>query len=178
MACRTAISDGELWLAPGETEASSVRIVLAITTLIFGPLDVVEAVIFKPGIFEMIFAMSEDNILQQKVVCECIVAAVTKYKKASVFICRSVNILENLYQSKDDSIRIPLYFFRGNNIYTMCIADSGGGESQARTQAEARPRREDRYCCCITCCATRPFFILRTPPKAANDSWIILYFWS
>ncbi|XP_071640914.1 protein unc-45 homolog B-like [Temnothorax longispinosus] len=60
----------------------TVRIILATTTLIFGPLDVAEAVIFKPEIFEMIFAMSKtDDILQQKVVCECIVAVVTKYKK-------------------------------------------------------------------------------------------------
>ncbi|XP_077275600.1 protein unc-45 homolog B-like isoform X2 [Temnothorax americanus] len=86
---------------------SKVRIVLAITTLIYGPLDVAEAVIFESEIFEMIFAMSKtDDILQQKVVCECIVAVVTKYKKVSVFIRQSVNILENLYQSKDDSIRI------------------------------------------------------------------------
>ncbi|XP_071626383.1 protein unc-45 homolog B-like [Temnothorax longispinosus] len=86
---------------------SKVRIVLAITTLVFGPLDVAEAVIFKPEIFEMIFAMSKtDDILQQKVVCECIVAVVTKSKKVNVFIRQSVNILENLYQSEDDSIRI------------------------------------------------------------------------
>ncbi|XP_024890662.1 protein unc-45 homolog B-like, partial [Temnothorax curvispinosus] len=86
---------------------SKVRIVLAITTLVFGSLDVAEAVIFEPEIFKMIFAMSKtDDILQQKVVCECIVAVVTKSKKVSVFIRQSVNILENLYQSEDDSIRI------------------------------------------------------------------------
>ncbi|XP_077258755.1 protein unc-45 homolog B-like isoform X1 [Temnothorax americanus] len=93
-------------LSKSDTE-SKVRIVLAITTLIFGPLDVAEAVISKPEIFETIFAMSKtDDILQQKVICECIVAVVTKSKKVSVFIRQSVNILENLYQSENDSIRI------------------------------------------------------------------------
>ncbi|XP_077275609.1 protein unc-45 homolog B-like [Temnothorax americanus] len=93
-------------LLKSDTE-SKVGIVVAITTLIFGPLDVVGAVIFKQGIFEIIFVMSKtDDVLQQKVACECIVAAMTKYKKANWFICQCINILENLYQSKDDSIRV------------------------------------------------------------------------
>ncbi|XP_071651690.1 protein unc-45 homolog B-like [Temnothorax longispinosus] len=93
-------------LLKSDTE-SKVGIVVAITTLIFGPLDVVGAVIFKQGIFQIILRMSKtDDVLQQKVACECIVAAMTKYKKANWFVCQCINILENLYQSKDDSIRV------------------------------------------------------------------------
>ncbi|XP_071574003.1 protein unc-45 homolog B-like [Temnothorax nylanderi] len=84
-----------------------VRVVVAITTLLFGPLDVTNAIIFKEGMIEMILAMAEtDDVLEQKVVCECIVAAVTKYNEANVFICRGVNILEKLYQSENDSVRV------------------------------------------------------------------------
>ncbi|XP_071568470.1 protein unc-45 homolog B-like [Temnothorax nylanderi] len=86
---------------------SKVRIVLAITTLIFGPLDVVDVIIFEKLISDMMLIMSKTNdVLQQKVVCECIVAAIIKYNTANVFICRNINTLENLYQSKDDSIRV------------------------------------------------------------------------
>ncbi|XP_071568457.1 protein unc-45 homolog B-like [Temnothorax nylanderi] len=104
---RTFINAIEEFIGDKYDTESKVGIVVAITTLIFGPLDVVGAVIFKQGIFEIIFAMSEtDDVLQQKVACECIVAAMTKYKKVNLFICRCINILENLYQSKNDSIRV------------------------------------------------------------------------
>ncbi|XP_024879660.1 protein unc-45 homolog B-like, partial [Temnothorax curvispinosus] len=86
---------------------SKVRVVVVLTTLIFGPIEIADAIIFKEGMVEMILAMAEtDDVLQEKVVCECIVAAMTKYKEANVFICRGVNILEKLYQSEDDSIRV------------------------------------------------------------------------
>ncbi|XP_024885664.1 protein unc-45 homolog B-like [Temnothorax curvispinosus] len=55
----------------------------------------------------MILAMAKaDDVLQQKVVCECIVAAITKCKKANKFILGGRDILQNLYYSKHDSIRI------------------------------------------------------------------------
>ncbi|XP_071581892.1 protein unc-45 homolog B-like isoform X2 [Temnothorax nylanderi] len=94
-------------LLSSDTE-SKVRIVLAITTLIFGPLDIADSIICKKEVVEMILAMAKaDDVLQQKVVCECIVAAITKYKKkANKFIWGGRDILQNLYYSKHDSIRI------------------------------------------------------------------------
>ncbi|XP_071651762.1 protein unc-45 homolog B-like [Temnothorax longispinosus] len=91
-----------------DIDSNKVRIVLAITTLIFGSLDdVVDVIIFNRLISDMMLLMSKTNdLLQQKVVCECIVAAIIKYNTANVFICRNINTLENLYQSKDDSIRV------------------------------------------------------------------------
>ncbi|XP_024883055.1 protein unc-45 homolog B-like [Temnothorax curvispinosus] len=77
---------------------SKVRGVVAITTLMFGPLDVVYAIMIKRGVLEMIVAMSEANdVFQKKVVCECVIVAMTKFKQTNVFICRCVRILENLY---------------------------------------------------------------------------------
>ncbi|XP_024875499.1 protein unc-45 homolog B-like, partial [Temnothorax curvispinosus] len=86
---------------------SKVRVVVAITTLLFGPSDVGNAVVVKEGILEMILVMAgTDDVLQQKVALECIVAAVTKKEKVNAIINKGVNILKKLCQSKDDSIRV------------------------------------------------------------------------
>ncbi|XP_024869011.1 protein unc-45 homolog B-like, partial [Temnothorax curvispinosus] len=47
-----------------------------------------------------------DDVLQQKVALECIVAAVTRKGKIDAIINQGVNILKKLCQSKDDSIRV------------------------------------------------------------------------
>ncbi|XP_071581877.1 protein unc-45 homolog B-like isoform X2 [Temnothorax nylanderi] len=84
-----------------------VRVVVAITTLLFGPSDVGNAVVVKEGILEMILIMAgTDDVLQQKVALECIVAAVTRKDKIDAIIYQGVNILKKLCQSKDDSIRV------------------------------------------------------------------------
>ncbi|XP_071629450.1 protein unc-45 homolog B-like [Temnothorax longispinosus] len=86
---------------------SKVRVVVAITTLLFGPSDVGNVVVAKEGILEMILVMAgTDDILQQTVALECIVAAVTRKDKVDAIINRGVNILKKLCQSKDDSIRV------------------------------------------------------------------------
>lgn len=84
-----------------------VRVVVAITTLLLGPLDVGNSVVAKEGIMEMILVMAgTEDPLQQKVACECIIAAASKKDKATAIISQGVNILKKLYQSKDDSIRV------------------------------------------------------------------------
>ncbi|XP_071571598.1 protein unc-45 homolog B-like isoform X2 [Temnothorax nylanderi] len=86
---------------------SKVRVVVAITTLLFGPSNVGNAVVAKEGILEMILVMAgTDDILQQTVALECIVAAVTRKDKVDAIINQGVNILKKLCQSKDDSIRV------------------------------------------------------------------------
>ncbi|XP_071632575.1 protein unc-45 homolog B-like [Temnothorax longispinosus] len=86
---------------------SKVRVVVAITTLLFGPTDVGNAFVVKEGILEMILVMAgTDDVLQQKVALECIVAAVTRKGKIDAIINQGVNILKRLCQSKDDSIRV------------------------------------------------------------------------
>ncbi|XP_071568455.1 protein unc-45 homolog B-like [Temnothorax nylanderi] len=93
-------------LLKSDTE-SKVRGVIAIITLIFGPFEVADEIIFKEGMIERIFAMAEtDDVLQQKVVCECVFAAATKYNKFNEFIAKSVNILQKLDKSNNDVIRI------------------------------------------------------------------------
>lgn len=94
---------------------------VSITTLLLGPLDVGNAIVAKEGILEMILVMAGmDDILQQKVACECIVAAASKKDKAIAIINQGVNILKKLYQSKDDSIRVRA-------LVGLCKLGSSGG---------------------------------------------------
>ncbi|XP_024889408.1 protein unc-45 homolog B-like [Temnothorax curvispinosus] len=86
---------------------SKVRVVVAITTLLLSPLDVGNTFMVKEGILEMILVMAGmDDVLQQRVALECIVAAVTRKDKVDVIIKQGVNILKKLCQSQDDSLRV------------------------------------------------------------------------
>ncbi|XP_071581792.1 protein unc-45 homolog B-like [Temnothorax nylanderi] len=86
---------------------SKVRVVVAITALLLGPLDVGNAVVAKEGILEMILVMAgTDDVLQQTVALECIVASMTKEDKARAIVNQGVDILKKLCQSKDDSVRV------------------------------------------------------------------------
>lgn len=86
---------------------SKIRVTVAITALLRGPLDLGNTIIGKPGILEMILVMANtEDELQQKVACECIVAAASKADKAKAIINQGVHILKNLYKSKNDNIRI------------------------------------------------------------------------
>lgn len=87
---------------------SKVRVVVAITELLRGPLDLGNSIIGKEGILEMILVMAntEDDELQQKVACECIIAAASKADKAKSIVAQGADILKKLYKSKNDNIRI------------------------------------------------------------------------
>ncbi|XP_071644732.1 protein unc-45 homolog B-like [Temnothorax longispinosus] len=86
---------------------SKVRVVVAITVLLLGPLEVGNTVVAKGGILEMILVMAgTDDVLQQKVALECIVAAMTKKDKARAIVNQGVDVLKKLCQSKDDLVRV------------------------------------------------------------------------
>ncbi|KAJ8958425.1 hypothetical protein NQ318_002211 [Aromia moschata] len=110
---------------------SKVRVTVAITALLRGPLDVGNSVFGKEGIMEMILVManSEDE-LQQKVACECIIAAASKADKAKAIINQGINILKQLYKSKNDHIRIRA-------LVGLCKLSSSGG-----TDASVKPFAE------------------------------------
>lgn len=117
------------------------RVVVAITTLLLGPLDVGNAVVAKEGILEMIFVMAgTDDILQQKVACECIVAAASKKDKANAIINQGVNILKKLYQSKDDSIQVRA-------LVGLCkLGSSGGSDATIRPFADGATTKLAEAC--------------------------------
>ncbi|KOC64160.1 Protein unc-45 like protein B [Habropoda laboriosa] len=120
---------------------SKVRVVVAITTLLLGPLDVGNTVIAKEGILEMILVMAgTDDILQQKVACECIVAAASKKDKATAIINQGVDILKKLYQSKDDSIKVRA-------LVGLCkLGSSGGSDATIRPFADGATKKLAEAC--------------------------------
>ncbi|XP_012529737.1 protein unc-45 homolog B [Monomorium pharaonis] len=120
---------------------SKVRVVVAITTLLLGPLDVGNAVVAKEGILEMILVMAgTDDVLQQRVACECIVAAATKKDKANAIINQGVNILKKLYQSKNDSIRVRA-------LVGLCkLGSSGGTDATIRPFADGATKKLAEAC--------------------------------
>ncbi|XP_068978895.1 protein unc-45 homolog B [Bombus flavifrons] len=120
---------------------SKVRVVVAITTLLLGPLDVGNTIIAKGGILEMILVMAgTEDLLQQKVACECIIAAASKKDKATTIINQGVNILKKLYQSKDDSIRVRA-------LVGLCkLGSSGGTDATIRPFADGATKKLAEAC--------------------------------
>jgi tetratricopeptide (TPR) repeat protein len=107
---------------------SKVRVVVALTTLLLGPLEVGNTIISRAGIMEMILVMaSTDDVLQQKVACECIIAAASKKDKVHSIISQGIDILKKLYKSKNDNIRVRA-------LVGLCKLGSSGG-----TDASLRP---------------------------------------
>lgn len=114
---------------------SKVRATVAITSLLRGPLDVGNAIIGKEGILEMILVMANsDDPLQQKVACECIIAAASKADKAKAIISQGVDILKKLYKSNDDAIRVRA-------LVGLCKLGCSSG-----TDASMRPFAEGSNC--------------------------------
>lgn len=110
---------------------SKVRVTVAITSLLLGPLDVGNQIISREGIMEMILVMATtDDLLQQKVACECMIAAASKKDKAKSLLNNGVGILKKLYTSKDDGIRIRA-------LVGLCkIGSSGGLDASIRPFAD------------------------------------------
>lgn len=100
---------------------AKVRVTVAITSLLQGAVDVGNAIISREGILSMILVMATtDDVLQQKVACECIVAATSKVDKAKTIITQGVDILKSLYKSKDDGVRVRA-------LVGLCKLGSYGG---------------------------------------------------
>lgn len=107
---------------------SKVRVVVALTCLLLGPLDIGNTIVAREGMLEMILVMANtEEKLQQKVACECIIAAASKKDKVKSIITQGVDILKRLYQSKDDAIRVRA-------LVGLCKLGSMGG-----TDASIRP---------------------------------------
>lgn len=132
---------------------SKVRVTVAITTLLLGPLDVGNSIIARDGIIQMILVMAgTEDVLQQKVACECIVAAASKKDKATAIMAQGVSILKKLYQSKDDAIRVRA-------LVGLCkLGSSGGSDATIRPFADGATKKLAEAC--------RRFLI---NPKKHND---------
>ncbi|XP_026754995.1 protein unc-45 homolog B [Galleria mellonella] len=120
---------------------SKVRVTVAITSLLRGPLDVGNYVISKEGILEMILVMAQtDDPLQQKVACECIIAAASKKDKARTIINKGVDILKKLYQCKNDAVRVRA-------LVGLCkVGSFGGDDASIRPFADGSTKKLAEAC--------------------------------
>lgn len=120
---------------------SKIRVVVAITALLLGPLDVGNTVFSKDGIMQMILAMAtEEEILSQKVACECLVAAASKKDKAKALISMGVEILKKLYHSKDEGVRVRA-------LVGLCkLGSSGGLDASIRPFSEGSTKKLAEAC--------------------------------
>lgn len=108
-----------------------VRVVVVITAILSCAMDVGSSIVSREGILQMILAMAQsDDVLQQKVACECIVAACLKQDKAKAIMSQGVDILKKLYNSKDDSIKVRA-------LVGLCkLGSSGGVDASIRPFAD------------------------------------------
>lgn len=120
---------------------AKVRVTVAITSLLLGPLDFGNAIISKEGILQMILAMATtDDILQQKVACECLIAAASKKDKAKAITNQGVDILKQLYRSKDEGIRVRA-------LVGLCkLGSSGGLDASVRPFADGATTKLAEAC--------------------------------
>lgn len=108
-----------------------VRVVVVLTSILTCAPDVGSTIISREGILQMILAMAQsDDVLQQKVACECIVGACLKQEKAKAIMSQGVDILKKLYNSKDDSIKVRA-------LVGLCkLGSSGGVDASIRPFAD------------------------------------------
>ncbi|XP_031638341.1 protein unc-45 homolog B [Contarinia nasturtii] len=108
-----------------------VRVVVVITAILTCAMDVGATIIGREGILQMVLAFAQsDDVLQQRVACECIVAACLKQDKAKAIMSQGVDILKNLYHSKDDSIKVRA-------LVGLCkVGSSGGVDASIRPFAD------------------------------------------
>ena len=120
---------------------SKVRVTVAITSLLLGPLDVGSQVFAREGIMQMILAMATvDDLLQQKVACECLIAAASKKDKAKALVTMGVDVLKKLYHSQDEGIRVRA-------LVGLCkLGSSGGLDASIRPFAEGSTKKLAEAC--------------------------------
>lgn len=120
---------------------SKVRVTVAITSLLLGPLDVGNMIFARDGIMQMILTMAtDDDILQQKVACECLIAAASKKDKAKALVSMGVDVLKKLYHSKDEGIRVRA-------LVGLCkLGSSGGLDASIRPFSEGSTKKLAEAC--------------------------------
>ncbi|XP_058058902.1 protein unc-45 homolog B [Anopheles bellator] len=120
---------------------SKVRVTVAITSLLLGPLDVGNTIISREGVMEMILVMAQsDNLLEQKVACECLIAAASKKDKAKGLVQTGAEILKKLYTSKNEEIRVRA-------LVGLCkIGSSGGLDASIRPFADGSTKKLAEAC--------------------------------
>ncbi|XP_065082949.1 protein unc-45 homolog B [Ochlerotatus camptorhynchus] len=120
---------------------SKVRVTVAITSLLLGPLDAGNSMISREGVMQMILVMAQsDDLLEQKVACECIIAAASKKDKAKGLALSGAEVLKKLYSSKNEEIRVRA-------LVGLCkLGSSGGLDASIRPFADGSTKKLAEAC--------------------------------
>lgn len=120
---------------------SKVRVTVALTSLLTGPLDVGNSMLSKEGVLQMILAMAQsDMLLEQKVAVECIIAAASKKDKAKGLAQSGAEILKKLYTCKNEEIRVRA-------LVGLCKMGSVGGlDASIRPFADGSTKKLAEAC--------------------------------
>lgn len=110
----------------GPDVENKVRSAAVITTLLYGPVEVGNHCLSKPGIVEMMLVMAgcDDDEVQQRVAAEAIIAAASKKDKCTSIVSMGTNILKKLYQSPNEGIKVRA-------LVGLCKIGSVGGTDAA-----------------------------------------------
>uniref|UniRef100_A0A1Q3FNV7 Protein unc-45 homolog B n=1 Tax=Culex tarsalis TaxID=7177 RepID=A0A1Q3FNV7_CULTA len=120
---------------------SKVRVTVALTSLLLGPLDIGNAMLSKEGLLHMILAMAQsDVLLEQKVAVECVIAAASKKDKAKGLAQSGAEILKKLYTCKNEEIRVRA-------LVGLCKLGSVGGlDASIRPFADGSTKKLAEAC--------------------------------
>jgi len=110
---------------------SKVRITVAITTLLKHAPELGNSQLTKEGVLQMMMVMAQsEEYIQEIVASEALIAAAAKKKDANAIISQGMNILKELYKSKNDHVRVRA-------LVGMCkLGASSGHDASMRPLAE------------------------------------------
>merc|ERR1719367_2784903 len=144
-AMRNAICDvTDKWVTEKLSQPSTescVRAVVGITTLLNGCPELGQGQISKDGVLNMMLTMAKtDDYVQQLAAVEAIIAAIQKKKDSNSIVNSGVDILKQLYQSKNDHIKVRA-------LVGMCkLGASSGHDASLRPFADGSTTKLAEAC--------------------------------
>jgi len=120
---------------------SKVKVMVAVTTLLTNAPEVGDSQIAKDGVLQMMLAMARSGeYLQQLVASEALIAAAAKKKDAATIIGQGMDIMKELYASKNDQIKVRA-------LVGLCkLGASGGHDASIRPFADGSTTKLAEAC--------------------------------
>lgn len=129
-------------LLKGPDIESKVRATAAITTLLNGPIDVGNYCLSQAGIIEMMLAMAKsDDIVQQCVASDALIAASTKKDKSKSIAPQGIGILKSLFELNNPKIKVRA-------LVGLCKLGSVGGTDASNRSISNSTTLELYQACC------------------------------
>lgn len=126
----------------GNDIENKVRATVAITSLLNGPIDAGNHCLGQAGILEMMLVMANtDDVVQQCVAAEAIIAAASKKDKGQSMATMGTGILKTLFSSSNPKIKVRA-------LVGLCkLGSVGGTDASARVYSEESTMKLMKACC-------------------------------